>query len=202
MANASINVLSDGSLGNVTTISGKTETLEVARTQVGRYEVHGTLGMVPPPYGWGIVVNPVDRITARVSYLEDVLLLETKDTHGEPADIQSMVTLHIVLEDRVQPTVPPPSEKDLLQLARAEYARLRLIADEAIQHLQDLIDIGEGTGDTVTLLLDHKRYRVALNKVVEQPAYPLVIDWPLVPVTATPLRFTTAQGADGEPAEV
>lgn len=44
--------------------------------------------------------------------------------------------------------------------------------------LQDAIDIGVSTEAEDALLLAWKRYRVALNRIDQQPGYPIDVAWP------------------------
>lgn len=177
MANAGININGDGSIHDITSMNGKVECVAVARVQEGIYEVYGTLGMVPPPYGWGHVTNPVDRITAQVEVDGQVIRVETRNQADELTDISSMVALHIVIPDReidVYPLPGPDPEPD----APTYYAQLRAIADEQILMLQDLIDIGESTPEIQTRIIAWKRYRVALSAVPGQPGWPSHVTWP------------------------
>lgn len=64
MANAGINIKGDGTIHDLTSMNGQVENVAVLRVQEGIYEMHGTLGMVAQPYGWGHVTNPADKITA------------------------------------------------------------------------------------------------------------------------------------------
>ncbi len=63
----------------------------------------------------------------------------------------------------------------------AENARRRAIADKAITPLQDAVDIDEATEAEVALLKTWKKYRVALNRLSEEPGYPIGITWPIAP---------------------
>lgn len=65
--------------------------------------------------------------------------------------------------------------------AAAEIALRRAQADQAIAPLQDAVDLDEATEAEAALLKNWKRYRVALNRVLEQPGYPAEIDWPAPP---------------------
>lgn len=69
------------------------------------------------------------------------------------------------------------------QLAKvlAQSAQLRLTADAAIAPLQDAVDLDEATAAEAALLKDWKRYRVALNRLPDQPGYPNTIEWPAPP---------------------
>lgn len=65
--------------------------------------------------------------------------------------------------------------------AVAEIARRRAQADQAIAPLLDAVDLDEATEAEAALLKDWKRYRVALNRLPDQPGYPAAIDWPAPP---------------------
>ncbi|MCO7595083.1 MULTISPECIES: tail fiber assembly protein [Pseudomonas] len=69
----------------------------------------------------------------------------------------------------------------LLADVQAEIARLRKAADEAIAPLQDAADLDEATEVEADSLKAWKRYRVALNRLPDQPGYPVEIDWPALP---------------------
>lgn len=69
----------------------------------------------------------------------------------------------------------------LLAQALHEVTELRTIADFAIAPLQDAVDLDEATEAEAALLKEWKRYRVALNRLPEQPGYPAEIDWPAPP---------------------
>lgn len=58
---------------------------------------------------------------------------------------------------------------------------LQAEASARIAPLQDLVELGEATGAEESALLAWKRYRGALNRVEQQPAYPRVIEWPSQP---------------------
>lgn len=68
-----------------------------------------------------------------------------------------------------------------LAQAQAEASRLRKVADDAIAPLQDAVDLDEATEAEAMRLKDWKRYRVALNRLPDQPGYPAAIDWPAQP---------------------
>ena len=70
---------------------------------------------------------------------------------------------------------------ELLASVQAETARLRKIADDAIAPLQDAMDLGEATAEEGAELTAWKRYRVALNRLPDQPGYPDEIIWPVPP---------------------
>ncbi|WP_255248820.1 tail fiber assembly protein [Pseudomonas plecoglossicida] len=66
-------------------------------------------------------------------------------------------------------------------MAVGETERLRAAADQAIAPLQDAIDLDEATEAEVSLLVEWKRFRVALSRLPEQEGYPTTIDWPTPP---------------------
>jgi hypothetical protein len=69
----------------------------------------------------------------------------------------------------------------LLAQIQADTAGRRAGADLAIAPLQDAVDLDEATHDEAALLKEWKRYRVALNRLPDQPGYPAEIDWPAPP---------------------
>ncbi|WP_283107522.1 tail fiber assembly protein [Pseudomonas entomophila] len=68
-----------------------------------------------------------------------------------------------------------------LREAQAETAHRRAAADSAIAPLQDAVDLDDATDAEAALLKDWKRYRIALNRLPDQPGYPNTIDWPAPP---------------------
>lgn len=68
-----------------------------------------------------------------------------------------------------------------LAVVLAEVAALRTAADSVIAPLQDAIDLDDATDAEVLTLKAWKKYRVALNRLPEQPGYPIDIDWPVPP---------------------
>ncbi|MFV7430993.1 tail fiber assembly protein [Pseudomonas shirazica] len=179
MARAAINIKGDGSILDITSL-GKAD-ITVEHPGPGQYLVSGTLGMCPPPEGWGYVINQMDAgASVATSFADDVLLVSVaKD--GEPADLLHSITLHVSVEEAPVPLPPEPVPADPLQQAQEEVARLRAIADAAIAPLQDAVDLEEATEAEIALLKEWKRFRVALNRLPEQEGYPTTIDWPAPP---------------------
>ncbi|WP_054883238.1 tail fiber assembly protein [Pseudomonas sp. NBRC 111130] len=180
MARAAINIKGDGSILDITSL-GKSD-ITVEHPGPGQYLVAGTLGMCPPPEGWGYVINQMDAgASVTTTFADDVLLVSVaKD--GEPADLLHSITLHVSVEEAPVPLPPEPIPADPLQQAQEEVARLRAIADAAIAPLQDAVDLEEATEAEIALLKEWKRFRVALNRLPEQAGYPATIDWPSPPV--------------------
>lgn len=107
----------------------------------------------------------------------------TIDKYNELLAAQSAGQL-IVPGDDGWPTVqypPPPTQSQLT--ASAIQARDELLRTAAIRvaPLQDAVDIGEATAAEEQQLLEWKKYRVALNRITEQPGFPREIDWPTQP---------------------
>lgn len=179
---AAVNILgADGAVIDVTSLGVSTITTE--HPGPGQYLVHGTLGMVPPPEGWGFVLNQVDAAcSVDIGYNEGVLAVSVaKD--GEPADLAHSITLHVSVDSLPVQEVPELTAPaaDPLELAQSEIIRLRAIADYAIAPLQDAVDVDEATDADLAALKSWKKYRVALSRVIEQPQYPDAIEWPVVP---------------------
>lgn len=65
--------------------------------------------------------------------------------------------------------------------ARTKRDQLLQLAALRIAPLQDAVDIGTATEAEAAMLLSWKQYRVALNRISEQPGYPSEITWPAAP---------------------
>lgn len=180
---AALNILgSTGAVIDITSLGVDTITTE--HPGPGQYLVRGTLGMAPPPEGWGYVVNQADAgCSVAISYTDGVLMVSVaKD--GEPADLMHSITLHVSVDSLPPQEIPPPAPPqaiDPLELAQSEIARLRASADYAIAPLQDAVDVDEATEQDLFALKAWKKYRVSLNRVPEQEGYPTVIEWPIAP---------------------
>ncbi|MDY7070526.1 hypothetical protein PshuTeo2_05480 [Pseudomonas hunanensis] len=71
--------------------------------------------------------------------------------------------------------------EQLLVMVSADLAQRRAVADAAIAPLQDAVELDEATEAEAILLIEWKRYRVALSRLPEQEGYPNEIDWPAPP---------------------
>jgi hypothetical protein len=181
---AAINIL--GSSGEIIDVTSLGVSEITSSYSDGVYRVVGTLGMAPPPMGWGYVVNQADLDkTISIEYAENELRV-TVENEKVPVKLAHSITLHVLVEE-----LPPvemslsnqPAEKtsELMSEVDAEYMRLRAIADFKVAPLQDAVDVDEATEENVTLLKAWKKYRVALNRVIDQSGYPNKIDWPVAP---------------------
>jgi hypothetical protein len=174
---AAVNILgATGAVIDITSLGVDTITTE--HPGLGQYLVHGTLGMAPAPEGWGYVLNQADAACSVAINYDDTVLTVSVEKDGEPVDLMHSITLHVAVESL--PPLEMPAT-DSLQMAQSEIARLRAASDFAIAPLQDAVDIDEATESEVALLNVWKKYRVALNRLPEQPGYPITIDWPTVP---------------------
>lgn len=79
------------------------------------------------------------------------------------------------------PMDPPATEEQLSAAANMERDRLLGLASLRIAPLQDAVDLDEATAADIALLKKWKQYRVAVNRVSDQAAYPLEISWPAEP---------------------
>lgn len=180
---AALNILgATGAIIDITSLGVDTITTE--HPGPGQYLVHGTLGMAPPPEGWGYVVNQVDAAcSVAIGYTDGILAVSVaKD--GEPADLVHSITLHIAVDSLPPQEILPPAPTpaiDPLELVQAEITRLRSVADYAIAPLQDAVDVEEASESELAALKAWKKYRLALNRVPEQAGYPDAIEWPDVP---------------------
>lgn len=73
------------------------------------------------------------------------------------------------------------AEEELVATAASEIALRRTEADTRIAPLQDAVELEEATETEAVALKNWKRYRIALNRLSEQPGYPASIDWPAPP---------------------
>lgn len=174
---AAINIL--GSTGEVIDITSLgVSNLTTQHPGPGQYLVLGTLGMVPPPLGWGHVVNQLDAdCSVSISFNEGILAVSVA-RDGEPSDLLHSITLHVAVEE-LPPMVAP--EPDKAELAQRELSSRRSDADHAIAPLQDAVDVDEATESDMAALKAWKKYRLALSRVPDQAGYPLSIEWPVAP---------------------
>jgi len=187
-ARAAVNLGSDGSILDIALSQPGVVDIAAAHLECGRYEIRGTLGLVPAPEGWGIVCSPVDA-DATISHVhEDGIFTLYVHRDGQAADLLGMVSLHLSIDPPrfTPPDVLAPSSLEVLadhdaQRAMARYVELRQMADFKAGPLQDAVDLGEATPEEEAQLLAWKRYRIALNRVPQQAGYPGTTDWPPEP---------------------
>lgn len=79
------------------------------------------------------------------------------------------------------PVDKPKTEEDLIVAASKQRDELLLIAATRIAPLQDAVDIDDATPEDVAKLKLWKQYRVAVNRVNQQPGYPDAVEWPSQP---------------------
>ncbi|MCK9802079.1 tail fiber assembly protein [Pseudomonas sp. MAFF 302030] len=76
------------------------------------------------------------------------------------------------------PVDKPKTEEDFIVAANKQRDELLLIAATRIAPLQDAVDLDDATPEDVSKLKLWKQYRVAVNRVVGQPGYPSMVEWP------------------------
>ena len=77
---------------------------------------------------------------------------------------------------------PPPEPPPMTAAqALAQRAAMRSVADAAIAPLEDAIDLDIETPEDIEALTAWKQYRVALNRIEQQPGFPGAIEWPVAP---------------------
>ncbi|WP_306674796.1 tail fiber assembly protein [Pseudomonas sp. T8] len=185
MSRAAINIIgATGEMHDLTSL-GSTD-VDSYRKSIGVYCVTGSQGMVPfPPadQGWGYSLHPSESAAKVEIVFNDDLLTVAVTMDGEPYDLKTMITLHILVPDLPPLEMPPlpPQVVDQLKIAQAEIVRLRNFADYAIAPLQDAVDIGDASETEITELNAWKKYRVALSRVPDQVDYPRSIEWPAMP---------------------
>ena len=80
---------------------------------------------------------------------------------------------------------PKPTKEQAAIIGLAKQADLLVRAAVAMGPLQDAVDLNDATANEKSALATWKYYRVALNRVQEQPGFPLKIDWPVTPLNDT-----------------
>ncbi|MBO9332866.1 phage tail protein [Achromobacter xylosoxidans] len=77
---------------------------------------------------------------------------------------------------------PPPATQAAVQAQILAERDFRLSqAAIRIAPLQDAADIDVATDDERALLLEWKRYRIALNRLDSEEGFPLAVEWPARP---------------------
>ena len=79
------------------------------------------------------------------------------------------------------PQPEPPTAEELAVAAAAQRDELLALAAIRIAPLQDAVDLDEATGAETAALTAWRRYRIALNRLPDQPGYPSEISWPEAP---------------------
>lgn len=148
------------------------------------------------------VIAPVERVAAElIVTLQLPLPIDASQAARFPRDIVSpadgLVALPIPAAEQPAPALgfaaidwsqlvtvehkALAASEQLRATATAEIAQRRAAADLAIAPLQDAVDLEEATPGETDALKAWKRYRIALNRLPEQPGFPETIDWPELP---------------------
>jgi hypothetical protein len=83
------------------------------------------------------------------------------------------------------PPAPIPCAAEVSATALANRDVLLGKASLRISPLQDAVDLDTASATDIVLLKAWKQYRVAVNRITEQPGYPDSIEWPEEPTTPT-----------------
>lgn len=119
----------------------------------------------------------LDRITGEIFAYEDDGSQDEFIKEGlDPVSDQELTALRKAQDDALAPT-----PEQMLQAASIKRDELLAIAALRIAPLQDAIDLGESTNSDEVRLTLWKKYRVAVNRVTEQPDYPCEVTWPTPP---------------------
>lgn len=119
----------------------------------------------------------LDRITGEIFAYEDDGSQDEFIKEGlDPVSDQELTALRKAQDDALAPT-----PEHMLQAASIKRDELLAIAALRIAPLQDAIDLGESTNSDEVRLTLWKKYRVAVNRVIEQPNYPCEVTWPPPP---------------------
>ncbi|WP_460416510.1 tail fiber assembly protein [Pseudomonas sp. microsymbiont 2] len=179
MTRAAINL--NGPTGEVIDVTSLgRDTISCHKAGTGEYRVLGTLGMAPPPEGWGYVINPLDAgVEVRIRHVAPTLEISVS-RDGVATDLQHSLTLHVAVEPLPPEPLPEP-RPDPLAAAQREIGKRRAAADLAIAPLQDAVDLEEASDLEQDSLRAWKRYRVALNRLPDQDGFPETIEWPSAP---------------------
>lgn len=76
---------------------------------------------------------------------------------------------------------PPPTLAELTSAALVQRDGFLFTASLRIAPLQDAVDLDEATEGDIANLKLWKQYRVAINRVSDQPNFPNAINWPTPP---------------------
>ena len=179
MTRAAINL--NGPTGEVIDVTSLgRNTISSHKAGIGEYRVQGTLGMAPPPEGWGYVINPLDAgVEVRIRHVAPILEISVS-RDGVASDLQHSLTLHVAVEALPLEPLPEP-QPDPLAAALREIAQRRAQADRAIAPLQDAVDLEEASALEQENLRAWKRYRVELNRLPDQHGFPEALEWPPAP---------------------
>lgn len=89
---------------------------------------------------------------------------------------------------KVSPSKPPepepipiPTPEEQAEAALLQRDQLLRLAAIRIAPLQDAVDEDEATDADIANLKKWKQYRIALNRIDQQPGFPVVVDWPVEP---------------------
>lgn len=79
------------------------------------------------------------------------------------------------------PVALPLTTQELVVLETGKRDQLLLMAANRMGPLQDAVELDEATIEETAMLKKWKQYRIALNRIEQQPTFPLDIVWPASP---------------------
>jgi len=79
------------------------------------------------------------------------------------------------------PVPLPPTLGELTLSAKSKRDLLLTAASNRMGPFQDAVDLDEATADETVMLKKWKQYRIALNRIEQQPTFPTDIQWPVSP---------------------
>jgi len=97
------------------------------------------------------------------------------------ADLELLSDDELTVIRTAQAAAAAPTPEQILQTANAKRDDLLSVAALRIAPLQDAVDLDAATDADTTNLKLWKQYRMAVNRVSEQPSFPATIDWPAPP---------------------
>ncbi|EZI28379.1 tail fiber assembly protein [Pseudomonas extremaustralis] len=98
---------------------------------------------------------------------------------GGPADLFSNEVY-----SKVEPpalVLSPPSVEELAVKAKVKRDQFLAVAANRMGPLQDAVEVGGATDEEVSRLALWKAYRIELNRIEGQEAFPVDISWPVSP---------------------
>lgn len=86
------------------------------------------------------------------------------------------------LSKKIQDEFSSLTPEQAMLSANSRRDELLSVAGLRISPLQDAIDIGVASDESIKLLLSWKEYRIKVSEINQQSGYPLMIQWPEPPV--------------------
>lgn len=110
-----------------------------------------------------------------------------KDTAGHLHALESAEFFYLLpdgcveISDQEAVELSQPTADQVIAAVLTRRDELFAVAARAIAPLQDAIDLDEAVAEERSEWTAWKQYRVALNRIQQQPDYPSSIEWPVAP---------------------